>query len=61
MERRWRNYLHAKELSHSGTEFAYQGELVHGGTLFKCRIPSVSMKQENVNDEEWGRGGETGM
>lgn len=44
----WRNYLHAKELSQSGTEFTYQGELVHGGTLFKCKIPSVSMKQ-NVN------------
>lgn len=45
----WRNYLHAKELSQSGPEFTYQEELVHGGTLFKRKIPSVSMKQENIN------------
>lgn len=57
----WRNDLHAMELSHSGVEFTYQGELVHGRTLFKHKIPSVSMKQEKVNYGKQREERETGM
>jgi len=56
----WRNFPHAKQLSQSGTEFTYQGELVHGGTLFKRKIPSVAIKQENINYGEEREGKETG-
>lgn len=45
----WRNHLRATGLSHSRIGSTYQGEMVHGGTLFKCEIPSVSVKGENVN------------
>lgn len=56
----WRNYLRATGLSHPGTGSTYQGEMVHGGTLFKCEIPSVSGKGQNVNYRQQREGREGG-
>lgn len=57
----WRNYLRATGLSHSGTDSTYQGEMVHGGTLFECEIPSVSGKGQKVNYRQQREGREAGM